>query len=142
MITYPMQFDSESQSTAGMKSLWTSHAAGLSSSISIPPEFEGPGGGLSPEDLFNQALANCFLATFKVIAEHSRLTFDRIAVKSRLVVAPDESKKPTMKEFNLSATIFNPSNAQKAILIAGKASETGFVLNSVKTKCHFEFTVE
>ena len=33
----------------------------------IPSEFEGPGGGYSPEDFYALALLNCFGATFKVI---------------------------------------------------------------------------
>ena len=101
----------------------------------------GPGGALSPEDLFNQALANCFVATFKVYAENSKLTFSNLNVKSKLVVDLDERRKPVMKEFFLDVEISGPSNADKAMLLAKKASESGFILNSVKTNCHFNFTV-
>ena len=81
------------------------------------------------------------MATFKVYAENSRLTFTGLKVNSKLVVDLDDNKKPIMKEFFLEAEIQNPSAAEKALALAKKASESGFILNSVKTKCHFAFTV-
>ena len=71
---------------------------------SIPPEFKGSGGGFSPEDLFNQTLANCFAATFKVYAENSKLTFADVVVEAKLAVDMDDNKKAMMKEFYLVAT--------------------------------------
>lgn len=141
MIQYPLEFLSETVALNGTKANWTTKSQFEVSQVSIPPEFMGPGGALSPEDLFNHALANCFVATFKVYAENSRLTFDDVTVSSKLVVDLDESKRPVMKEFFLTAKIKNPSNSDKAILLAKKASDSGFILNSVKTKCHFDFEV-
>ncbi len=141
MIQYPLEFLSETVAMNGTKSNWTTKSQFEESQVSIPPEFMGPGGALSPEDLFNHALANCFVATFKVYAENSRLTFEDVSVSSKLVVDLDESKRPVMKEFFLSAKIKNPSNPDKALLLAKKASDSGFILNSVKTKCHFDFKI-
>lgn len=141
MIHYPMEFTSETVALNGVNSNWTTRSKYEESQLSIPPEFMGPGGALSPEDLFNQALTNCFVATFKVYAENSKLTFENLKVESRLVVDVDDKKKPVMKEFFLKAQISAPSNPEKAILLAKKASETGFILNSVKTVCHFDFQI-
>ena len=141
MTQYPVQFDSVTESACGIESRWSSKSGNMETSIAIPPEFEGPGLGLSPEDLFNQALTNCFVATFKVYAEKSRLTFERISVSSRLVVDFDDARKPVMKELHLTAQIVRPSNADKALLLAKKASQSGFILNSVKTECHFNFEI-
>lgn len=141
MIQYPMEFTSETQATCGMNSLWSTKSKFKESPISIPPEFMGPGGALSPEDLYNQALTNCFIATFKVLAENSKLVFEDLSVESKLIVDLDERKKPVMKEFFLTAFIKDPSNPDKALLLARKASESGFILNSVKTRCHFDFKV-
>lgn len=141
MIHYPMEFTSETVALNGVNSNWTTRSKYEESQLSIPPEFMGPGGALSPEDLFNQALTNCFVATFKVYAENSKLTFENLKVESKLVVDLDDRRRPVMKEFFLKAHISSPSNPDKAILLAKKASETGFILNSVKTVCHFDFQI-
>lgn len=141
MITYPLEFNSETISTSGIQSSWKTKSSNLESSMAVPPEFKGPGGGFSPEDLFNQALANCFVATFKVYAENSKLSFEDLNVNARLVVDNDESKKPVMKDFYLHAKIKAPSSGDKAILLAKKAAQSGLILNSVKTICHFSFEV-
>ncbi len=141
MIKYPVEFPSETESQNGIKANWITKSKFSESSISIPPEFSGPGGALSPEDLFNQALTNCFVATFKVYAENSKLSFENLKVSSNLIVDLDESRRPVMKEFVLNAEIVSPSNPEKALLLAKKASESGFILNSVKTNCRFEFKI-
>lgn len=142
MIQYPLEFKSSCTSSAGMNSQWTSTSSEQNTLCAIPPEFQGPGGGLSPEDLFNQALMNCFVATFKVYAENSKLTFEKLEVQGRLIVDTNEQKKPVMKSFFLEANITNPSNADKALMLARKASQSGFVLNSVKTECHFDIQIK
>ena len=141
MIQYPLEFNSKTFATCGVQSIWKTKSNDFECNVSIPPEFKGPGGGFSPEDLYNQALANCFVATFKVYAENSKLTFEDLHVETRLVVDMDDSKKPVMKEFYLTAKIKSASNADKALLLAKKASQSGLILNSVKTICHFEFHV-
>lgn len=141
MIKYPIEFIASGSSSAGIASTWSNQLSGFTVQAAIPPEFSGPGGGLSPEDLYNSALANCFVGTFKVLAENSRLSYSEIRLQSKLVVDLDENKKPVMKDFYLSVSIVGPSNPDKALLLAKKASENGFILNSVKTKCHFSFEV-
>jgi organic hydroperoxide reductase OsmC/OhrA len=141
MIQYPIEFNSETLALNGVASNWITKSKFKESHLSIPTEFMGPGGALSPEDLFNQALTNCFVATFKVYAENSKLTFANLRVTSKLIVDTDENRKPVMKEFYLEAEIRLPSNPEKALLLAKKASESGFILNSVKTKCHFDFKI-
>ena len=142
MIQYPIEFSSSTESMGGMTSLWKTASPDGASQCSIPKEFMGPGGALSPEDLFNHALTNCFVATFKVYAENSKLQFEKVTVESKLIVDLDERKKPVMKEFFLKAVISHPSNPDKAKLLAKKACESGFILNSVKTMCHFDIHVE
>jgi organic hydroperoxide reductase OsmC/OhrA len=141
MIKYPIDFHSEVKARSGVNTTWNSAASGFATACAIPPEFMGPGGGLSPEDLYNHALANCFVATFKVYADNSKLAYEGIEVSSRLVVDLDDTKKPIMKEFYLKAKIQAAANPTKAKLLAEKASQSGFILNSVKTKCNFEFEI-
>lgn len=143
MINYPLTFESETSALAGVNGTWTSQSQEHFSKCSVPQEFMGSGGALSPEDLFNHALTNCFVATFKVYAENSKLGFSRVIAKSRLVVEPGEDRKPIMKSIHIHVKILNPTNIEKALLLAQKASQGGFILNSVKTERHFTFeTVE
>lgn len=141
MIQYPVEFNSKTTAQNGMQSEWETESKYGTTPVSIPPEFMGPGGSLSPEDLFNHALANCFVATFKVYAENSKVTFEALEVDSRLVVDLDEQKRPVMKELYLKAKIISPSHSEKALMLADKAFRSGFILNSVKTKCHFDFQI-
>jgi organic hydroperoxide reductase OsmC/OhrA len=141
MIRYPLVFEARSESKAGIQATWRSTSGDFSNLLAVPPEFEGPGGGLSPEDLYNQALTNCFVATFKVYAEKSKLEFEGLETYSQLTVDLDEQKRPVMKEFHLKVKIFRPSNEERVLLLAKKASQSGFILNSVKTQCHFDFEV-
>jgi organic hydroperoxide reductase OsmC/OhrA len=138
MIKYPILFNSKAQSQSSINSLWTIESQNISNSCAIPEEFEGPGGALSPEDLYAQALTNCFVATFKVFAEKSKLEFENVTCKGELIVDLDENKKPWMKSFKLMAQIKNANSVDKAKLLAEKAFKTGFILNSVKTELSFE----
>lgn len=141
MKDFPMQFLSQGEAAPGIQSTWTTSSTDHRLEISVPTEFSGPGGALSPEDLFNHALTNCFIGTFKVFADNSKLTYENLTTVSRLVVDLDENRKPVMKEFHLRARILRPGNPDKALLLAKRASTGGFILNSVKTACTFTFEV-
>ena len=71
----------------------------------------------------------------------SKLNYEKIEAASNLIVDLDENKKPIMKALNAKVTIFNPSDASKAQLLANKAAKSGFILNSVKTQCSFEIKI-
>lgn len=141
MFKYPMKFSSRTQSVSGIQSAWFSESGKFRTDLSIPPEFEGSGAGLSPEDLFNQALTNCFVATFKVYAEKSNLNFESISAQADLTVDFDETKKPVMKDLKVLVTIAKPSDSKLAEQLAKKASRSGFILNSVKTSCEFQIQI-
>lgn len=141
MIQYPMHFSTKAQTQAGMNTVWNVDSSDFNLSCAIPPEFEGPGGALSPEDLYAQALTNCFIATFKVYAEKSKLNFESLSAQGQLVVDLDENRKPCMKKFNLKAQIKSPDSKEKAEMLLQKAFKSGFILNSVKTELSLEIQV-
>ena len=141
MIQYPLHFSTKAHAQSGMNTIWNIDSSEFNLSCAIPPEFEGPGGALSPEDLYAQALTNCFVATFKVYAEKSKLSFESLSAQGQLVVDLDESKKPCMKKFNLKAEIKSPNSVEKAELLLQKAFKSGFILNSVKTELSLEVKV-
>ncbi|MBC7421796.1 MAG: OsmC family protein [Bdellovibrio sp.] len=141
MIQYPTSFFAASEATSGIQTDWFFESQNQQIRCSVPTEFEGPGGALSPEDLFAQALTNCFVATFKVYAEKSRLNFKSLTAKSELIVDLNEEKKPIMKRLVLNVDIFGAENPDRIKFIAQKAFESGFILNSVKTEVTFNLNL-
>jgi organic hydroperoxide reductase OsmC/OhrA len=142
MQQYPVRFEARAEAKNGMRTAWMIQSGEFQTMCAVPPEFNGAGGGFSPEDLFAQALTNCFLATFKVYAEHSKLNYSEIIANAQLLVDLNEDRKPVMKSFQLKATIRQPSNVERAKVLAEKAMRSGFILNSVKTDLNFELTIE
>lgn len=47
--------------------------SGIENAINVPPEFQGPGGGASPEELLTSAITACYTITFGIIAENRKL---------------------------------------------------------------------
>lgn len=143
MIKYPMFFSSQSVSPSGIQAAWTSKAASQDQELrmAIPPEFEGPGGGFSPEDLYVMALQNCFVATFKVFAEKSRLAYGSIEVAAELTLDRDASGRPWMARCLLKVSLRDCTQAETAKRILTRTSENCMILNSVNTEKVFEFHV-
>lgn len=134
MINYPISFYANADSKSGVAAPWTIESQNIYQTCAIPPEFEGPGEALSPEDLFAQALTNCFVATFKVYAEKSKVHFTNVIVKTELVADLNEDKKPVMKKCTLNVKIVGCENPDRVKILAQKAFSSGFIINSVKTE--------
>lgn len=141
MIQYPIHFFAESKSEAGIQTHWNAESSGHDLKLCVPTEFEGPGGALSPEDLFAQALTQCFIATFKVYTEKSKAPFSSVDVKTELVVDLDDSKKPVMKKATLNVTILGATNPDRIKMLAQRAFQSGFILNSVKTELQLNLNI-
>jgi organic hydroperoxide reductase OsmC/OhrA len=143
MRAYPMKFHVQAQATSGRDSLWTTHAEHFSQSLTmaIPPEFDGPGGGFSPEDIYALALQNCFVATFKVFAEKSNLAFENIRVEGVLDVDRDEKGRPWMARFHLHAHLDGVIQSENAKRILEKTAQSCMILNSVRTEKSFLFSI-
>lgn len=140
MIRYPLSFYASASSAAGIDTLWDVESSGQTLRCAIPTEFEGPGGALSPEDLFAQALTNCFLATFKVYVEKSKLGFSEIEAHMELIVDLDEQKRPVMNEAKMKVAVSGATEPDRLRLLADKALNSGFILNSVKTRVHLDLS--
>lgn len=138
MPQYPMPFRVETQAAPTTQATWTVRSESQQAQCGVPKEFGGGGQGWSPEDLYAQALLNCFVGTFQVLAQNSKLTFQELQADAVLEVDLDESKKPIMKRCRIQAHIQGPSNPERAELLAKKAFQSGFILNSVKTELQFE----
>jgi organic hydroperoxide reductase OsmC/OhrA len=143
MLSYPINFKGSANATSGIKSSWEVEASGFSEKCCVPAEFEGEGGTFSPEDFFLLALENCFVATFKVYAEYSKLNYKALNIKTQLSVDKDESGKPMMSTIHFEIEIMDASDQKKATLLVNKTLESGFILRSVKTNITHElkFTI-
>ena len=147
MIHYPIQFRVSSSAPSGISSPWSSTfypkvGEPLISLVTIPPEFDGPGGGYSPEDFYALALVNCFVASFKVIAEKSKLNFKEIECEGLLTVDRDEKGSPWMSAFHFKIRLAGVGDVERGKRILEKTSLSCIVLNSVKTQKTFEWKVE
>ena len=138
MTNYPLTFQTKATAESGIATRWVIDSMGHQAECAIPPEFEGPGGAFSPEDLFAQSLTNCFLGTFKVMAEKSKLSFQTIDLNGLLVMDRDDAKRPVMKAFTLQIKLTSPSDPVRATNLVKKAMEAGFILNSVKTSISYQ----
>ncbi len=143
MIKYPLVFHAQAKSASGINSRWETSAPSLEQNLlsAIPPEFQGPGGGYSPEDFYALALCNCFIATFKVFAEKSNLAFSSLNVGLELSVDRDDKGMPWMARAHLSANLVGVDSKEKAERLLEKTSKGCLVLNSVKTEKTFTFNV-
>ena len=142
MIQYPLQFNVSSAVSPGIAAPWRSAAGEFPAlTLAIPPEFDGPGGGFSPEDLFGLALLNCFAGTFKVVAEKSSLAYAHLQMHGTLTVDRDEKGRPWMKAFAFDLRLEGVTDGDRARRLLEKTSQTCLILNSVKTEITFRFDV-
>ena len=95
--------------------------------VSCPPEFGGPDGFISPEDLFVGSIAVCLMATFLSLAYRAKLEFTSYSSNSEGVMEFVESKndyafskvvvRPTVR-------ISNIANKEKILELLEKAHKT------------------
>ena len=144
MKHYPLHFDVSAEGLSGIQTAWNANVMNSNASIAvaIPPEFDGPGGGFSPEDLYAFALQNCFIATFKVFAEKSRLVFAQFKVHARLDVDRNEKGAPWMARIHFDVKLSGVQQKDNALRILEKTSQSCMILNSVNTSKSFHFEIE
>jgi organic hydroperoxide reductase OsmC/OhrA len=109
--------------------------------MSIPPEFEGPGGTYSPEDLYALSLMNCYLATFKYIAEKSKLKYEKIKGEALLRVAKGNEKSLWMEKVEITITLTGCETKDRAQALLEKTKSHCMIINSVKTEADFNFFI-
>lgn len=143
MLSYPMHFKVSSESQNGIQTIWHTQADAFSEkvTVAIPPEFSGPGGGHSPEDIYAMALTNCFVATFKVFAEKSRLNFKNLTVQATLSVDRNEKGQPWMSKIHLEIELSEVTQKENALRLLEKTSQSCMILNSVLTEKSFNYKI-
>ena len=56
--------------------------SGESLPLAVPPEFNGPGGATSPEELLTSAVCACYSITLGIVAENRKLPIESMAVEA------------------------------------------------------------
>lgn len=143
MYKFPMSFRVEVKDQGPTTPAWSTNAEAVPGSlaVAIPPGFNGPGGGYSPEDFFALAMANCFAATFRVISEKSGVTYEALSIACNLEVDLNEAKKPWMARAHLDVKLHKPSNVERGQRLLEKVSGQCLIHQSVKTETTYSFEV-
>jgi len=130
-----MKFEITASSKEGSKTPWTAQSENLPPiQCAIPPEFMGPGGGYSPEDLFALSLLNCLIAAFKVYCEKAPVTFQEI--KGKVTLTLDKIPGDTGFAITQAEVFFDvtgASDADKARKLLDSAIKDCPISNSIKT---------
>lgn len=143
MIQFPIKFEVQANSSGGIKSTWTAQSALLPPIPSaIPPEFSGPGGGYSPEDLFALAVLNCLIATYKVYCEKSQVRIG--AIQGRAVLTVDKNPGQAgfaMTHLDIFLDVREASDPEKGRRLLDAAIKDCAVSNSIKSGKTFHINV-
>jgi peroxiredoxin-like protein len=108
-------------------------ASGLAAlSTDAPSEFGGPGDQWSPESLLIAAVADCFVLTFRAIAQGSRLQWDTIQCQATGTLDRID-RKPQFTEIQLHITVTPQGDisAERVQRILEKAEEGCLITNSL-----------
>jgi organic hydroperoxide reductase OsmC/OhrA len=116
---------------------------GLTTLHSAPPaQFGGPGNRWSPETLLVAALADCFVLTFRAIAQASNLPW--VEVKCEVEATLDRiDRVMEFTGFVLRASLRIPlgTNEEKARRALERAEQTCIITNSLKARAQLETLV-
>lgn len=58
----------------------TAIRSNTTTTLSVPPEFKGPGNGSNPEELLTEALVACYSVTFGIIAANRKIPVASVEV--------------------------------------------------------------
>ena len=131
------------ESNGGSEGSTEVSARGLPSlACSAPAEFGGPGDQWSPETLLVASVANCFLLSFRAIANASKLDWDSLSCEVEGTL--DRIDRATQfTEFKVNAELVIPAGTDqdKALRLLDKAEQTCLITNSLKAESHLTCNV-
>ena len=125
--------------------IWTMRRRGIASAqdvprtinFSSPPEFQGEPGLWTPEHLLVASVATCFLATFRAIAEASRLQVVRLEVDAEGLLEREQGGyRFTQVIVRPRLTIADAADQERAQRLLEKAERACLVSRSLS--CHVE----
>jgi|SRR5579862_267801 len=118
------------------KGRFSSNHSGSSLPIAVPPEFQGPGGGASPEELLTSAIASCYTITFGIIAANRKIPVRDVHVEAKGEV---EQNGPSFKYVSVTikpTIVVEPDSSDEQVKLAEemahKADAYCIVTNAVR----------
>jgi len=102
--------------------------------ISTPPEFKGPEGNWTPENLLVAAVESCLLFTFLSLAKSCKLEFAAYASHAEGLLEPVFDKLVISKvTVRPRIEVMTEQDAEKARRIMGQVEEQCFISNSIES---------
>src|SRR5215510_8365608 len=104
--------------------------------VATPPEFDGPQGFWSPEQLFVASANACVMATFLAIAANSKLAFKDYAgsATGKLEKVPAGGMQITEILIKVELTLLQARDREKAERVIMKAEENCLISRSMKAR--------
>jgi len=140
MSMFSLKFEVSAEAKPGISTTWQAQVKSLEPiKIAIPPEFHGPGGGYSPEDLYGLSVLNCLIALFKDLAERNSVIFEKI--EGKLLVTMDKDPQTNgliLTHLDITFNIIGAADKEKTRTFLEKAIAQCPVTNSIKSgkTCH------
>jgi peroxiredoxin-like protein len=107
--------------------------------FSVPPEFGGEGGMWTPEHLLLAAVASCFAATFRGMAEKSNLDFQTIEIAVEGIIEKKEgSLRFTKIILHPEALICREEDRARAVRLLDKAEQSCLVARSLSAEIEMQ----
>ncbi len=142
MTEFPLRFEVSSYAEEGTNKEWSSQAPNLEPiKSSVPPEFQGPGTGYTPESLLGIAMLNCIITLIKIYAEKQNVHFESISAHGS--VSLDKQSSPpfyTITEIDIKLNVKNPQDQEKIRKLCEKAMKECPIGNAVKTGKTFDLS--
>jgi peroxiredoxin-like protein len=104
-----------------------------------PAEFGGPGNQWSPEHLLVASVADCFILTFRAIANASKFSWENLEASAEGVLERID-KVTRFTSFTISATLVVPqgTDIDKARRLLDKAETGCLITNSMSAESHLD----
>lgn len=116
----------------------TANRSNVTNTLSVPPEFQGPGQGTNPEELLTAAIASCYSITYGIIATNQKIPVKNFSVTATGVVEQNGAsfnyKEITVHPVITLAEDATDDHVAKATDMAHKADHYCIVTNAVRGK--------
>ena len=131
--------------------IWTMRRRGIVSAddvprtinFSSPPEFQGEPGLWTPEHLLVASVATCFLATFRALAENSRLQVVRLEVEAEGTLEKQEGGfRFTRVVIRPALTIADAADEERARKMLEKAERACLISRSLSSHIELQARIE
>ncbi|MEZ4868212.1 MAG: OsmC family protein [Caldilineaceae bacterium] len=108
-----------------------------------PAEFDGPGDQWSPETMLVAAVANCFILTFRAIAQYSKFEWHALSCDvTGILDRVDRVTQFTEMQLTVILSVPTGTEAEKAQRLLEKAEQNCLITNSLRGKVEMKASVQ